>query len=131
MVSRGFEWSGVRFRLPEDWDVAQVDNAVLAHDDANRSFTVTRRRGAMDSVVDAWDRELAEYEPRQLGVASGAGPVNGVMRELLVDSNRVLTQLFVEVEESTVVATYAADHGDSYDRDQAHRILRSIHVRQG
>ena len=129
MVSRGFEWKGVRFRLPAEWDVARIDNAVLAHDDANGSFTLTNRVGDLESVVDAWDIELADYAPRKLGVASSSGLVPGVLRELLLGGDRVLTQLFVASEGRTIVATYGADHGDSYDRRQAHRIIHSVRVR--
>ena len=130
MVTRGFEWDGVRFRLPAEWDVARVANAVMAHDESNGSFTLTRRPGDLSAVVDAWDAELTEFSPRELGVASGSGPAAGLVREVLLDERRVLTQLFVAAGEQTVVATYAADHNDSYDRRQAHRVITSVQVNQ-
>lgn len=125
------EWQGIRFSLPATWTTFVVDNGALAAGSSGEIFIVTKRSVPLEKLADEWSERLEPMGSQLLSDTHAASSHLGLLRVTAVGAieTRIVTQLFVGGNE-TVTATYSAPADDSYDRNQADAVIRSVRVKQ-
>lgn len=123
-------WNGIRFCLPADWTTYLVDNGACAFGPRGESFVVSQRSTSVEKLAQDWLQRLSVRGGKVISEVRASGPLTGILRITAIQpaAPRMVSQLFVGGT-MTVTATYAAPATESYDRNEADAIIRSIRIK--